>query len=698
MSTPAQLTNVTQQERSTEEKERVVSPLEPWSDKAALDIMKRDFEFAEQWRNQNHDSRFRSADRVYLAFRPRKTWEGTKIPRASMPVYLAFGQVQALKPAIMDALFADDPPFGVVPHGDGTWQQVGQVRELIRHQMQGLDERGIMSLRQLVSDLLDFALIYGNGILEWGWLAKKIQRIEYTRRMNPRMSAMMGPDGQPAFLPTGEYDLSVSQQQVEHTINRPQIQLTDIRDFYIDPHCHSSNVQDARYCFTRHWRTVEQVASWRGQPGFDIPEDDVLRKMAEEKSTGQGDNTKAQQESMRGNSYSPQQDYTEDPSQKRIEVIRGWRKDRHVWLLNRKWVAHNQPNCYMALPFLNINYVNVPGRFYGLSICDLVEGDQDMIADLLEGRLDEVSLNIHAPIVRQRGSSNIPPSARRMRPGVVWETDGEPSKSIMRLPMGNVTQDVHIEADAGERRVQKTTGVTDTGMMGIATAGGNSANRTATGINTQSAAASRRVQFLVETLEDQLMEPLCNILLALDKRFLNPEEIIAIIGQNGQQLEIDPLNVLNASVKFEFRASSKMKTRQAVQSGGLQMVLESVANPAFLEMQAKQGFQLNTPTLSEVLADGLNMRAMDWFVPIQPEVQQAMNQPTADQVIRQQMQQERLAAESEGQAAQQDTDLMGGMISKLITPDAAHAALGLPPQEETKAKNRPKPKPKAAKK
>jgi hypothetical protein len=686
--TTEQTTNVPDPQRSAEEQRRVIPALEPWDDRSALDIVLRDFREAETYRFQNHDRRFKAADEVYLAWVAKKTWEDTKIPRASLPVFLALSQVQALKPALLDALFSDDPPFGTLPHGDTTWQQAVTVQELIRHQMDGLDEKGIVALRQLVSNCVDSSLIYGNGILEWGWLAKKVQRIEYTRRMNPRMMSQVGPDGQPAYLPSGEYDLSVTSQQVEHAVNKPICQFTQIQDFYIDPHCSGPDVQLATHCETRHWRTVEELSAMRGTPGFDIPPDDVLRELAAAKTSTFGDQTKQQQEVYRGNWYTPQRDYTDDPAMKRIEVLRYWRPNRHVWILSRKWVAHNKPNCYNALPFLNMNYIPVLGRFYGLSICDLVEGDQKLIESLLNARVDEVNLNVHPPIVRRRGMS-IPPSARRLRPGVVWEIDGDPQRDVVRMQMGNVTQDSHIEVDAAERRVQKTTGITDTGMMGIGTSGGNSANRTATGINTQSAAASRRVQMLIEDWETMFMYPLCNILLAMDKRFLNPEEIINIVGQDGNAIQIDPMDILNASVKFEFKASSKMRSRGALQSGGLQVIMETFANPAFLELQAKMGYQLNTPALVEMVADALNVRGKDLFMQIQPQVQASLNQPSGDQQLRMQMQRERLDAQDAMAQDKNAVSIMQTIGSKIITPDVAHDVVGLPPPAAIAATHKP---------
>lgn len=689
---PPTTTNVTDRP-SDQERQKVIGILEQWSDEDAKRIVCSDFDYDERYRFMNHDRRFRTSDEMYLAYVQKRTWEDTKIPRSSLPVWLAFQQVEALIPAVVDALMSETPPFDVMPHADGTWHGAFMVRELLRHQMDGLDENGLLSLREVICQMLKSSLIYGNGILEFGWCVKQGQRIEYTRKMVPRMAPVYNSmTGQGALMPSGQYDIQVTTKPVSYMVNKPIVCLTDIRDFYIDPHCPTWDVQMASHCETRQFLKVEELAQYRGLEGYNIPDDATLRQMAAEKPTTYADQTKMQQETFRGNYWTPQYDYTDDPAQKRIELIRYWRKNRHVWLLNRKWVAHNQPNCYGCLPFINMVYTNVLGRFYGLSIPDLVEGDQRLGEALLNARVDEVNLNVHPPIVRRRGMQ-IPASARRLRPGVIWEVDGDPSRDVVRMQMGNVTQDAHIEFDALERRTQKTTGITDTGMAGIATAGGNSANRTATGINTQTSAAGRRVQFLVESWEDRFLVPLCNVLLSLNKRFLLPEQILQVLGPDGQQLDIDPIEILNSSVRFEVKSSDKMRARGAM-AGGFQIIMETLANPAFLEQQAKQGYQLNTPVLVDLMADVFGIRSVDLFIPLQPGTQQSMNQPSADQVLRMQMQKERLAAQQNMASDQQDTDLMNTMMGKFITPDVAHEAMGLEPPAAIKAKHQPPPRPK----
>src|SRR5712691_810739 len=102
---------------SMEEQKMVVPEIEPWSDSRAAAIAIGDFRKAEAYRRQNHDIRYKTADQLYLGWTPRKTWEGTKIPRSAVAVHLVLEQVEAMLPSVVGSLFPDENnlPFGVDP-------------------------------------------------------------------------------------------------------------------------------------------------------------------------------------------------------------------------------------------------------------------------------------------------------------------------------------------------------------------------------------------------------------------------------------------------------------------------------------------------------------------------------------------------------------------------------------------------------
>src|SRR5206468_3312403 len=134
-----------------------------------------------------------------------------------------------------------------------------------------------------------------------------------------------------------------------------------------------------------------------------------------------------------------------------------------------------------------------------------------------------------------------------------------------------------FEVQASENRAQKVSGVTDLAVLGTPTAGGNSASRTATGVNSQVAASTSRLQYLVENAEALGIEPMLNHVWALNQLY-PPLGGVSVKGEQGQY-RMSPDVIINSNVKFAMRASAKMQSKQALLQV-FPLVMQSLANPA----------------------------------------------------------------------------------------------------------------------
>ena len=390
------------------QRDTIVPESEPWDDRRAAQIALADFQKAESYRTANHDWRFRTSDQLYLAWKQRRTWEGTKIPKSSMGIFISLEQIEALLPNVVGALFPDNCqlPFDVEPRPSSTIDEANAVRNLLQYQLQDLGDVGkYMTMREICRRAFKQSLIYGNGIVEFGVMDKWLTRTRLERVQHPH-----SPDGSTCHhRRTCAYaDWTIYQSTVRKTIDqehvvKPTMRNIDIRDFYIDPNCYSHNIQDAGYCVVRSLPTVNQMMEYARIENFKVPDMQQLLALASKKTTTQGDTSKQQLEAFRGMNWQPTTDYTLDPNLARIELLRYYQRNREVWLLGRSWCAFNQPNQYGILPFLDAFYVDVPSRFYGLSICDLVEGDQRLAEAIINGRIDELNLMIHPPIIKKQG-------------------------------------------------------------------------------------------------------------------------------------------------------------------------------------------------------------------------------------------------------------------------------------------------------
>lgn len=637
----------------------VSSPTDDWSDDFALKVVVQDWNYAEAYRQANHDWRFRNADEMYLAWVGQKFWEGTRIPRSSLGCYVALEQIESMLPQIMEAIFSDNPWFQCDARPGSLPSEARAVRELLMWQTEEA------RVREVFRRAVKSALIYGNGIVEVGWEYSQQDMKHFVQTFEPVKRNLNHPLFGNIAIPTGDFTRHVREVEYKETINRPFLRNVSIKDFYIDSNCQSPQVQDARYAITRAYKTVDELDRLRDQPGMKIPSKEELIQMATHKPTAQGDWTKSQVETNRSGWWQPSIDASKDPGAKRCEVLVYWTKERLVWTLNRQKCILNQVNPYGLIPLFNVFYTDVPDRFFGLAVTDIVEGDQRLIQAIINGRVDELSLSLHPTRIKRRGL-NVPQYQLRRRPGQLIEADN-PKEDIITEEVQNITQNAYIEVEAAERRVQKYTGITDLAALGAPSSGGNSASRTATGVSTQAQGTQKRMSYIVENIEDTFVEPLLNAIHTMNIRFLDPEQIKTVIGQDGQAIMLDPVSVKNARVKFSMRASAKMQARSALLQT-YPLIAQTFLNPEFMNMLAQQqGKVVEVEELAHMLLDATGYRNhTGLFRPMTQQEQQQQQSPPPEMQAKLQMQREKLQATDQTMLKSKEADLANTVIGHAV--------------------------------
>jgi len=612
------------------EEQKIPLPSQDWSDDFALKIVVQDFQRAEAFRTMNHDARWRAHDMLYEAWNQQLYWEGTNVPRSSVPVFLAFEQIESILPKLLSAIFADNPWFLADPMPGTSAEEARAARDLVLAQM---DQA---RAREVFRRWLKSGLIYGNGIMELSWLQRETKRKRYHAHYEPR------PDAMGAFA---GFERVMDLRTITEIENRPELKWCSIKDIYVDPNCPSPSPQEARYIIKRVLADVDAIDRLRANEEFSIPSREILHEMARHKSQAQGDITKMAGETARGGNWNPSIDQTADPGGKRLEMLCYWSEDRCVYVLDRRHCAYNHANPYGFVPFYNFPYADMLDRFYAMGICDVLEGEQHLQFSIQNARIDELALNIHRPMVKRRGLP-VPNYMLRQRPGQVLEADN-PKEDFFFPEMPNVTSQAFIEIQASENRAQKVTGVTDLAVLGTPSTGGNSASRTATGVGIQAQASTSRLQYLVENAESLGIEPMLNHVWWLNQLY-PPLGGITVKGEQGQY-NLSPDVIINSNVKFAMRASAKMQSKMALLQV-FPLVFQSLSNPLFMQQLSSQGLTINFIELMNMLLDttGYRLRA-DLIRKLTPEEQQKQQQPPAEAMLRMQMQRERLKGEAERQ-------------------------------------------------
>lgn len=648
------------------EQRKLDAPSDKWNNRKAFQIVRSDWAFYESYRTNAHDWRYRNSDELYLAWAGQRYWDGTRVPRSSLGIPVTFQQIEALLPKIVSALVnVDGYHFYDLRPGDDEDAELGVLawKELVSSQLDEINWR--MQVARAVKSMAQ----YGNGVLEVGVEEYEYEDVSFDMRVIPvQTSTLIHPIAGPIPFPT-KTKQQFSRKVLKEKRLRPYVRYVSLKDFYVDPNCESPRIQDAGAVIHRRYMRAEQIKALDGQPGFKIPDDMYLTQLSMAKSTANADVTKLSAELFRYNMWNPSQDYTSDPNQKRIAVISYTTNDRKIWWLqgspDESGIIYNEPNKYNEINYYSVPYADVLDRWHALSVCDVAEGEQRLQQAIINGRIDELALSLHRPMVKRRGVT-IPAYQLKVRPGVVIETEN-PEGDIQQLEVQNITQQAFVEVAASDQRVQKTTGITDLAALGTPSAGGNSANRTAAGINTQAGATQDRVRYIVENCEDYLIEPVVNAVIRFDRKFLDLNTASAWLKNDPRFANLDPKKVMNMRIVAECRASKKMAARM----GFLQvfpMLAQFLFNPEFLQLTAQVNKKkLNAKTVADMLLDAINYSPKNpLFEDMTPEDVQAMNRPPADAMIKAQTAQQQMASDQQINQNNLKTKLLDTLIKEMM--------------------------------
>lgn len=646
------------------EAKKIPTPDMEWSNDRALRIVRTDFAYAESYRVHAHDWRYRNASELYLAWAGQRYWDGTRVPRSSIGLYVVFEQVESMLPKIVDSLcdpesyefFADDEDAAAL------W------KELINDQLEETKYREHIRLAAKSS------LVYGNGILEWGMEDYEDENITFEQSKNLKnVITMFHPIQGQVNIPQSE--TSYKRKVTHETKRRPYIRYRSIIDSYVNPNCESPSLQSpGNYFILRTYMTAEDIKKLGKSKDFNIPSDAKLAEMSKVKTTANQDVTKLSAELFRYNMWNPAIDYSGDPGKKRIEVIEYTTKDRKIWCLNREHIAYNKKNPYGEINYYSMHYADVLDRWHALAISDVAEGDQRLQQTITNARIDELALSIYRPMLKRRGVT-VPPYQLKVRPGVVIEVEN-PEGDIKQMEVQDITQNAYIEVNASQSRVERITGQSSLSSSGTGAPGGNSALRNATGVNASMGAGQDRIRYYVSNSESMVIEPLLNTFIMLDKKFMDPKQGAAWIKLHKEYSDKDPLEVMNAKVTGYCYASVRMQSKMNFLQN-FPNIAQTIFNPELMQLLAEQQkLTINAEAFERCIWDSIQYTPRGRiFIPMSDEQKQAMSQPPAEAKLQAQVQQMQMQLDKSIHDNQNIVKLIDSLIKQGFGHHSQMAAL-----------------------
>lgn len=589
----------------------------------ALEMVRRNFWHYEQYRAQNHDRRWNNQDSLYTGWLPQKFWEGSNVPRSSLSMQLVFDQIEASLPEISNALFMEPEWFDVEPEPGARLEEAQAIKDNLLYNLEHNKETGSTSARVEIELAVKDVLMHGNGgvVVEWNG-----------------------------------------------ALNRPTIRWIDLRNVYIDPGLATPDVDEGRGVIWRRLMTVDELLALKDAPGMKIPEAAILNYMARNLQSAYGDDTKRIQEAMRGVNFNPatMDSWTPVPADRKVEVLIQYTKSRIIWVLNREYVAFNEPNPYGFIPFCFAPCYIFLGRFYAMSMADVNEGNQRTIEGLINARLDELSLSLFPPRVAKAGAL-MTPSQQRWRPGAVQNVAGPPGSDVNKdvahiFPQGataNIWQEVSYLEGAAEKRTGRTAM-----SMGVPKPG--NVNRTATGVRSQLQGAAGRLVYIVSNIENYLIVPMLYKMYRMTQVHTQPDQMLP--ARSNKYDVYYPINAqaFRRPVQFRMQAASRM-----ISTGQLQQImpflLQYFMNGQFVANLNRTGQTVDFNVVAKAIQDASGAAKKYVFIrPLNQQEQQALNQPPPEaQAEQQRMQMEQqskqqelqLKAQLDAQKAQMDMQI-----------------------------------------
>lgn len=660
----------------TQESEVKWGDEDDFPDETALKITIQDRAQAIAWiQSQGWVLQWQREERLYLFKVPTRFWEGTNVPRSALGMPVVYEAIESILPQFMSAIFADDPPFLIQPKPKTSSDAARAVQDILAWEVDRAD------VRQEVKLGLKYMLLHGTGIWTYGW-ERCIKKRKMYRRSSPQTFKQLPNDA--GLVKVSGKD-TFEKFDFEEVINQPYFEHRNIRHILTDPGLRTSDIRRSKFVIDLQYPTIEDLDDLRDYEGYRIPTRQQLLSLMfspTEVPTQNPLESPTLNIFQEFNAKPRNEKSSVDPLKQPLEMDTYWTKDRVFVVLQGKLVIRNERNPHGKIPYLSVPMSDVLGYFYGIGIANVVGNEQRLQQGVMNGYVDDFSLNLNGMFTRVRGS-NVLAQQLRMKPGGVIDTDNPEGVGILpRQPL--LTADVMNLLAGSDARIARRTAASEISVAGSMPTKNSSITRTATGVNSLSSGTGTRLQSIVENFSDQVFIPMLEAFHEMNVTFLSPEQIESLLTDDlGKAYStIDVLEIVNGQYDFRMLAASKLQAR-AAQAQSLPLLYQFLLTAPVLDNLAQNGKKVNVEELVKMTFDTTGWpNYTSVIVPMTPEDQAKLdaNSPAAQQ-------QAQLAANQQKQSAdgaiksqllqQESTDETGREIIKELLRNKERGSVGL---------------------
>jgi hypothetical protein len=625
-----------------------------FQDDASLALVVQDAERAEKGeQNRAWIMAWTSASQLYQSpFSPRY-WPGTQSEAASISFFTVACAVNGINPQALAGLFYENPPF-IIEERPGTSAQAARaVSALLQYQLEDINFKEEIRLGTMN------CLLFGTAMFQEGW-EKFTKERKIIKRKNPTVKIQSQIPGAP---PATISDDELEEEVIEEVVDRPTFEhIVNLREVLVDPGLQAPDIRKAKYVIRRRYMTWDELDNLRDREGYNIPSRDKLLELflppqePVETAPNEEGNRNPLWEAKGDPRWEPT---TADPTQQPLEVLERWDNKTYIVVLQKKLVIYNDRNVYGKIPFLSIGWWDIPGAFWSMGLGRTIGIEQRLQSGITNLVIDNASLNLNMPMVRVRGKS-IPTQNIRIGPGKIIEVDnqGDMAPLMRSAPVPEAGELLAMS----QGRVDMVSGNPVSARGDVGSSGHSNMARSSAGASGILAGANTPIADFVDKIASQVIVPFLYDLQEMNRSMLPISQLDFIMSYELKHEYVttggDLLDILNARVKFQVLAGSKMTTRRNM-AQGLPQLSQFLSQPAVLEQLALEGKKVNVneivrmwfeasewPNINDVIVD---MTPQD----LQRQQQQSQSGAGEQKFLQQQ---QLIAQKSQLQAQQEDAN------------------------------------------
>jgi hypothetical protein len=656
-------------------------PNAKYTDQAALSIVVQDYEAASQWLNDRlWVMHWRESLTLYQSPRTQAVFEGSNVTRSNISRFNVAKQVNSIAPAIAGAIFSEKIPFDIQQRPRLHSNTARAWKEFLGILLKRCDFKAELSYG------IEGMVNQGTVIFKIGWEEYTEMEVRYERKGSPRQINMpLG--GPPLMVFTKESD-EFERVEKEVVRKRPIFEKCELGTVFPNPKWNSPNqMWKSGWVVQEYYLNYDDLTKLRDNPDYDIPDDATLRFIFTNEAAEQTQPESIVADTMNSNpavhqAAAPDQEFSEDPLEKPMQVLEWWSEYEVRVVLQRKCVIRNDKHNLRRIPYLSANFWNVENAGLGMGVGRVTGSDQRVSAGITNAALDLIAYAVQPEYAVARGA-NVPTQDQRRRLGGIRLVDGtDATKAVALVPQPQVPADAWRALQISEGTADATVGADQAAVQGALPRQGSSVGRSGTGAGMIQAASQGRLQAPIERVIDGILIPFLDFLWDITPQEMTPAEIRGLLADYAEPLLINFYDFLNADLEFDTLAGVRLAAR-ARMAQALPFLLEIFGNQALVQQMSQIGWKVNVLEVSNMVMDvseWANKR--DLIVPMTDDEKQMMAQSNPE-VIKAQAAQQANQQQLQNQMQLEDQKIKGRIAVNTVKEQ--HEALVKSPLDRASA-------------